>query len=283
MAAPASVPAPKRQNPGSRLVGDLLTLAVIFGLLGALYLLPADTSLSQIRESGRLTVCLPPHYPLLVTGDPERPGFDVELMQEIAARLEVRMVVSTHSAIGRDFNPRNWRVTRAQCQILAGGVVLSQGVRSFLDTVPTPLSTGWAIVAPQIPDSLAGTEIGIHAGLTGLDRIGLSRFLRQAGTQARIINSSDALERSLASGELDAGISEALTASRIASGNDWQVLWMPEPIERYQLGLGLWRGDLTLLQAVERIMDDLRREGVMDELVARYEIFPIVGTFGDRP
>ena len=98
-------------------------LAGVFGLLGAVYLLPPDTALRQVRAAGTLRVCLPSSYPPLVTGDPRAPGIDVELLRLIAQKLGLGLVTVTNPAMGRDFNPRSWRVTRAQCEVLAGGVV----------------------------------------------------------------------------------------------------------------------------------------------------------------
>ena len=71
---------------------DVVTFAGVFGLLGAVYLLPPDTALRQVRAAGALRVCLPPSYPPLVTGDPAAPGIDVELLQAIARDLGVRLV-----------------------------------------------------------------------------------------------------------------------------------------------------------------------------------------------
>lgn len=272
----ASSRSPSRPRP--RLWGDLVTLVVIFGLLSLVYLLPADTSLSQVQANGRIVACLPNAFPPLVTRDAEQPGYDVELLTAIAGKLGVRFASNTNSAMGRDFNPRNWRVNRAQCQLLAGGVVLSPSVRSFLDTVPTPLGTGWAVVSPDGLDTLEGRQIGFFAGLTGLDRIGLGRYLRQQGLQARVVQSIAELEEGLASGTLDAGISEVLTAQQLAGANDWSVQSMPDNLERYQLGIGLWRGDMTLLRAVEDALADLESEGFFDALAEKYDIAPIEGT-----
>ena len=86
---------------------------LIFGLLGAVYLLPPDTSLGEVRKAGVLRACMPSLYPPLVTGDRAAPGIDVELLEALAKGLGVRLVVTANPAIGQDFNPRNWRVTRA--------------------------------------------------------------------------------------------------------------------------------------------------------------------------
>ncbi len=264
-------------------VSDVLTVGVIFGLLLAVYLLPPDTSRAEVDRAGVLRVCVPSDYPPLVAADPAKPGFDVELVTEIAKRMDVRLALNVNSAIGRDFNPRNWRVTRAQCQVLAGGVVTSTTTRSFLDTTPTQLETGWAMVAATVPTSLAGQTIGVYAGLTGLDRLGLSRYLREQGAHLTVVDSASALADGIRAGNFAAGISEALTAGQVAATNSWTIAWLPPPIERYPLALGLWKGDLTLKRAMSAILADLEREGFLAALAARYQIVPIATTFAPAP
>lgn len=267
--------------PSPRRFGGLVTLVVAFGLLGAVYLLPPDTSLSQVQKSGRLVACMPERYGPLVTGDAAAPGFDVELLKSIADRMGVNFFVNTNSAIGRDFNPANWRVNRAQCQVLAGGVVVSKEVRSFLDTLPTPLSTGWAVVSRTPIESLEGAEIGFFSGLTGLDRTSLARYLRTAGIKAHLVDSIQDLEAELAAGTIEAGISEAIVASQLGGSNSWTVQWMPETFERFPLGLGLWRGDLTLQRAIGDALSSLEAEGLVAALMTKYKITPIERTLGE--
>src|SRR5215470_6906089 len=126
---------------------DIVSFAGVFGLLGAVYLLPPDTAFRNVRAAGMLRACMPPYYPPLITGDPAAPGIDVELLQAIAHDIGVRLATVANPLMGRDFNPRAWRITRAQCEVFAGGVVGSATTRSFLDTTPTYATTGWAMLA----------------------------------------------------------------------------------------------------------------------------------------
>ncbi len=123
--------------------------------------------------------------------------------------------------------------------------------------------------------------VGFFSGLTGLDRIGLGRYLRQANAEVRLVETVDALEAGIESGEFQAGVTEALGARQLAGKHDWTAQWMPAPIERHQLGLGIWRGDLTLLQAIEGVMGQLTSEGFLDELLEKYQIAPMAGTLGE--
>jgi ABC-type amino acid transport substrate-binding protein len=182
--------------------------------------------------------------------------------------------------MGRDFNPRTWNVTRAQCQMLAGGVVASDATRAFLDTTPPHLETGWALVAAQLPGRLEGMKVGVYTGLAGLDRLGLSRFLRDAKAHVEIMPSAEALTDALKSGAIDAGISEALMARQIAGTLGMQVAWLPPPLARYPVAFGLWKGDLTLKRRLTAVIGELEAEGLTHELARRYRIAPIEATVG---
>ncbi|MGD9739776.1 MAG: substrate-binding periplasmic protein [Bauldia sp.] len=251
-----------------------MSALVIAGLVGAVYLLPPDTSLALIRESGVLRTCVPPDYPPLVQNDPAAPGYDVELLTEIGRRLDLRVSFVGNAAMVRDFNPRSWGITRAQCQVLAG-VVVSPTTLSFLDASPPYLETGWAILSPAPLETLSGQTIGVYAGLSGLDRLGLSAFLRGAGASASIVTSPAALLAGIAEGRFTAGIAEALTAQTMGRTEDWTVAWIPEGPLRYALALGLWKGDLTLKRAVTAVLEDLREEGFLDGLAEKYGIADI--------
>jgi polar amino acid transport system substrate-binding protein/cystine transport system substrate-binding protein/membrane-bound lytic murein transglycosylase F len=261
-----------------RWAADVITIAAIAALFGALYLLPPDASLAQMKKAGILRICMPTLYPPLVTGKPNAPGFDVEFAQAIAKRLDTRLVVNTNSMMGRDFNPRNWNVTRAQCEVLGGGVVVSDLTRSFLDTTPPHLQTGWALVSSKPPTGLQDLKVGFYAGLVGLDRIALSRVLQAQKARVEIMTSVEALTDALRSKRIDAGVSEALTARQMAGILGAQVAWFPEPLARYPVAFGLWKGDLTLKRRLVEIIDALDREGLTRELAHQYRIAPIETT-----
>jgi len=254
-------------------VRDLLSVGVVVGLLSAVYLLPPDTSLREIKAAGTLRVCTPPEYPPLVVRDPARPGVDVEILQEIAARMGVRLTFSTNAAMARDFNPRNWRVSRAHCQMIAGGVTATTTTRNFIDTTPPHLETGWVVVVPgELPPGLRGMRVAFYAGISGLNRVALSRALREQGAQVTVIDSARDLVAGLRNGRYDAGVVESLTGSQLAAQHDLTIAWISGASERAPVAFGLWKGDLTLKREVVRILRDLDREGVLDRIPRLYGI-----------
>lgn len=252
------------------ILGEYGWIGLVLALLGAVTLLPPDASLAQIRADGALRVCVPQSYPPLVTGDPARPGIDIEILRHIAEGMKVRLVVSESQAMGRDFNPRNWSITRAQCQVLAGGVVASSLTRSFLETSPSYAETGWALIAPGPIGDLAGRTIGVHAGGAGLDRLALSAYLRARQARVVIAPTPEAMIEGLAAGRFEAAISEALLARGLVAERGWRVELLGDPLPRYPLALGLWKGDLTLKREITSQLARLDRDGVLKVILARY-------------
>jgi ABC-type amino acid transport substrate-binding protein len=255
------------------LVGNwrtILSYVLIFGLLGAVSFLPPDTSLGEVRAAGALRACVPTAYPPLVTGDAAAPGIDIELLRAIAANMGVRLVISSSAAMGRDFNPRNWHITRAQCDVLAGGVVASTQTRSFLETSPPYAETRWAFVSPQPIGAIAGRRAGVLVGISGLDRLALSRHLREQNVEVTIVTNAVDLVRGLRDGKFDFAVTEALLADEIAAKEGWTVTWAPPPLARYPVVLGLWKGDLTLKRAIVASLEKLERNGEVAKIKARY-------------
>jgi polar amino acid transport system substrate-binding protein/cystine transport system substrate-binding protein/membrane-bound lytic murein transglycosylase F len=253
----------------ARIGRDLFPIAIVLGLLAAVYLLPPDRSLAEIREQGALRICVPPAYPPLVTGDAGAPGIDVELLRAIAADIGVSAAFNQNIAMGRDFNPRGWRLTRAQCQVIAGGVVDSPTTRSFLDVTSPYAETGWAAVTTGPFAPLAGHKVAVFVGVSGLDRLGLSAYLRRAKVKATIVTSLDDLTAGLAAGDFDAALTERLLAAWIAGRHDWQATPLTE-LEQYPVAFGLWKGDLTLKRAIGASLARLSRSGQTQAILERY-------------
>jgi ABC-type amino acid transport substrate-binding protein len=253
-----------------------------WALLGALViplllvnLLPPDTSLQQVRQEGVLAVCVPQDYPPLSTPEKSQRGIDVELVQVIAQQMGLRLKLNPNAAMGRDINPRNWRVTRSQCQVLAGGVVDSEVTRGFLERSPAYLETGWALIYPQTVTSLRGQRVGFYGGISGLDRIALGQFLRAQGAEVVNVASEAAFEAELEAGRFAAGVGESLLLRALGGKNGWKVEWLPEELGRYPLVLGLWKGDLTLKRALVEAIHIAQSSGKLEQILSRYKLAEI--------
>ena len=249
---------------------ELSGVAIVLVLLLLVSFLPPDTSLSEVEASHALRACVPTAYPPLVTGDPARPGVDVEILQAVARYIGVELVLNPSYAIGQDFNPANWDINRGKCAILAGGVVDTTLTRSFLDTGPPYAEMGWAVLAPAALKDVKGRTFGVLTILSGLDRIGLASYLRSQGATVRVVRDAPALVAGIASGMFDGGVTESLIAAQLAADNKWWFAFAPPVLPRYNLVFGLWKGDLTLKRKVVGAFHQLESDGTIAATLKRY-------------
>jgi len=266
-----------RRHPWLRSAANIGLIAV---LLVAVSFLPPDNSLAEVRQTGALKLCVPESYPPLVLADPEMPGFDVELARLVAEEIGVRLAVNVMPSIGRDFNPRNWGLTRAQCNMTAGGVADTVQTRNFLQTLPTPAETGWVGISIDGAMPAAGATWAVWPGTSGLDRLALSGWLRESGVRARLVRSPQELVQLLASGEVSGAIMERFASTAIEFGNNsYQLFWLPQDrFPRFRMAFGLWKGDQTLYRAVREAMQKLDRSGAVYFIGSRYGLGQQIGS-----
>ncbi len=259
----------------AKLRRDLLGSLAVLTPLAAIYLLPPDTSLAEVRQAGALTACLPDRYPPLVTGDAARLGLEIELLRALAGELNLTLETRSKPAMIRDFNPRDWRLTRAECAVIGGGVVGSATTRAFLDTTPSYADSGWALIARDPGADLAGQPVGVLASLATLDRVALASDLRARSAEIVLVASADELVAGLAAHRFAAGVTERLLAESLTLPPDLRIAPMPGTLGHAPLVLGLWKGDLTLKRAITGAFDSLDKNGTLAAMRARYGVTPL--------
>ncbi len=259
---------------------DLIALGVMMALLGGATMLQPDTSLQLVQEAGVLRVCVPQSFPPLVNDNRTNPGFDISILEEIAKRSGLRLSTNVSATMGRDFNPANWRITRAQCEVVAGGVVTSRMTRSFLETIDTGIENGWVMISKGAAPA-KGARVGVYPGFAGLDRLKLSAWLREAGLQISLASSPEELSQGLKSGQFEAAVASSLDALQVVNATPgFSTNWLPESLGRFAFGLGLWKGDVTLKRRVLSAWRAMEQDGFVARQKQRYGLIDMTKTAG---
>ena len=261
-------------RPKHRWRATAINLGIVAALLTGLSFLPPDTSLADRQSAGVLKLCVPPSFPPLVTGEEGAPGYDVELAGAIAAALDLKLSLNVLPSIGQDYNPRNWFLTRAQCDIVGGGVADTAQTRSFMQTVPTQARTGWIGISQTGTMPPAGSVVAVLPGTSGLNRLVLSGWLRQQQLRAQLVRSPAELSRALTSGAAGAAVTERFLADGIdLDQTGLMPFWLEgEGFTSFPMGLGVWKGDQTLKRAIDAAVSDLEESGAMERLRERYGV-----------
>lgn len=222
-----------------------VNLAFILGLLALASLVPPDGSLSAVRDRGVLRVCTP------VQGLTEA---EAARLDAFAAAIPARLALEPLASIGADANPRNWRITRAQCDMIAGGLADTAAVRSFLTVVPIGVTTGWAVWPGPLEDC---RQAAVWPGASGLSRVALSGFLRGRGLPAGLAADLPAAIAQAGAGQGICAVAPLPDLARHLPPQAAPYLLDVPGATAASLGFGFWKGDATLARRMRAGMQDL--------------------------
>ncbi|HVL99430.1 MAG TPA: basic amino acid ABC transporter substrate-binding protein [Egibacteraceae bacterium] len=219
-----------------------------------------------LAEPGVLLVGSDLNFPPFefVEGGEER-GFDIELMNEIGARLgvEVTYVDANFDTIfqqlaGGDFDA-----------IISAITITEERARTVAFTDPYFEATQ-ALVVPEdsaiaSTEDLAGQEVGAQAGTTGLD------YARENFTESTITEFPDypAAFASLETGGIDAVLADLPAAVEAVADSD--ALEIIEEIDTdEQYGIGVQQDNDALLDAINEALAEIIADGTYERIFTEW-------------
>jgi polar amino acid transport system substrate-binding protein len=265
-----------RYDSGMRSIGlrmlDLLAVIVLLAYAWVAHYTQrgaADPVWTAIQQRGVLRVGTDPGFqPFAQERDGQFQGYDIDLVTELARRLNLRV-----EFVSVGYDALYDALSTRRVDLLAAALPLApeQGWRARFSTAY--LNAGQAIVArkgagiTQASD-LTGRTVGVVLGSEG-DTLArnLQRDLATMTVRSGFETTMDALA-ALATGELDAVITDTVSALSgeyaypslgIAHVLTFEPYVLAMPVEAYQLE-----------QAINRTLEDMRKDQVFDRLNARW-------------
>jgi len=242
----------------------LLALLVAFAAAPA----PART-LAEVQARGEISMCANPDALPHASNRVEVPGFQVEIGRALAAALGVRLEVA-------------WIIPRMRAGLVDCDMLLDTIVDPAVLRGPVKLSipyqkSGVALALRDGDDKLRGFQD------LGGRRVGVmvssvaSKLLNQRGAHTVPYAFESDMVEDLAKGELDAcAVSPASIAYYIRSHPGAHLRYVhaydDEPDLRWNLAVTLRRSDDALVEAVDRALEQLARDGSMASIYGRYGV-----------
>jgi hypothetical protein len=244
-------------------------LTVAFAILFGVSFLPSDESLTEIQQAARLTVCAPREMGPLVTRDREKPGFEIELLREAASRMGLTISVTQNAAMNREYNPGNWRISRANCRVLVGGIRDNIWSRSLLELTDPYLASEWTWVhkgnVKWPPESTAFVP-----GTFALDRVELAQSLIKQGVEAVPMQNIEDVTDAFAQNEITSVITESTIAAASFAAPEFSLNPVPNGPNPTGLSFGFWKGDTTLRREMNATLTTLKNDGTVRKLAEAY-------------
>jgi polar amino acid transport system substrate-binding protein len=226
----------------------------------------------ELIADGQLTVCSDLPYGQFEYEDPSAPsgyaGFDIDLVQEIADRLDLSLevIVTSFDAI-----ESGTAMAADQCDFAASAMTITEERAENIGFSDPYFETGQSLLLPEDSEfsSLAefSGELGVQAATTGS-----AYALENAPDGAEIVEMPDdpTLQQAIEAGTIQGILQDLETNTEIvAELEGYEIVEVYETGEEYGFGTRA-EGKEALLAAINEQLGAIRADGTYDEIFERY-------------
>lgn len=223
----------------------------------------ADGSIATVSD-GKLTVCTnPPFEPFELEKDGEIVGFDMSLMSEVAADLDLELAPL---ATGFDGIESGAALNASQCDVAASGLTITDERKANMDFSQPYFDADQGLLVAEGSDlstveSLAGKTIAVQVSSTG------ASWAEENGLEGVVFDDLGAQVQALQTGQVDAVVNDIASLSPFIS-DGFEVAANFSTGEQY--GFGVKKGNTALVNAIDTTLVRLETAGTYDELYTEW-------------
>ncbi|MCP4875267.1 MAG: amino acid ABC transporter substrate-binding protein [Gammaproteobacteria bacterium] len=247
----------------SRKTIHIVLLAMVQFLLVPITGKAAD--LAEIRDRGTLIVGMDPPYGIMEFYDTDKnlTGIDVDLSRAIGKSLNVSVKFKT-----MPFAHLFDAVDSGKIDIIVSAVSITQERQQTILFSAPYLDASLSAIAREDNDAIVTIDdakngkVGVLKGTVGEKFARESPVFEQA-TVVSFMNNDDRM-KSLMDGSIDLALAHFLTPGA------YPVKTLSEPLQRAYYGVATKLGNMALMNHIDRILRDMKREGTLRIIQAKY-------------
>ncbi|TBH21755.1 ABC transporter substrate-binding protein [Thermus thermamylovorans] len=224
--------------------------------------------LDQIRRSGEIRIGTEGEFPPFNFFDErgQLAGFEIDLGNALAARLNLRP-----QWVAQPFDTLLIQLGQGRFDFVIASHGITEERARAVDFTNPHYCTGGVIVSrrggPRTARDLQGRVVGVQLGTTYMEAAQRIPGVRQVRTYPR---DPDALQDLLA-GRLDAWITDRFVAKEaIRERRLENTLQLGELVFQERVAMAVAKGNRTVLEALNRALADLMRDGTYAQLSQRW-------------
>jgi polar amino acid transport system substrate-binding protein len=219
-------------------------------------------------NAGQLTVCSDlPYPPFDIQKGSTYTGFDLDLMEQIAKGIGVKMQVQD---TGFDALQSGLTLNAGQCDIAASAMTITADREKNLDFSKPYYNSQQSLLVPdgsdiKSIDDLVGKKVGVQQGTTGE-----SYTEENAPKGAQIVSfpSDGEMYQAIKAGQVDALLQDLPVNLVHQQDGGFTIVEQYSTGEQY--GFAVKQGNTELLNAVNEQLSKLRSNGTYDKLYNKY-------------
>lgn len=236
-----------------------------------------DGSLARIQEAGTLRVCAVDGLLPYSSSDPSTPGFEVEIAQALAEKLNVK---AEH--VWGSWDGLIPQLTSKQCDAIVNGLFITEERQKTVTFAGVEYASGETILVPRSDDStkslddLKDKKVGVLSGSVTADVLEAAGL----GDNLQIYPDQNTIILELNNGRIDAAFLEAPSAAWALKQDESLNIKLVEeyvPDERFDAGVAVRKEDQDLAAAIGSALAEMRSDGTIEGILNEYGVpfFPV--------
>ncbi len=232
----------------------------------------ADASLQKVKSKGKLVMGLDDAFPPMGFRDEDNEivGYDVDLAQEVAKRLGVKLVPQPI-----DWNAKEQELdTGAIDCIWNGFTITEERQRVVLFTKPYLRNAQVVVVKKGAPfttlASLKGKKVGLQAGSSAAGALEGAKAFRASLKQVVEFKDNLTALMDLEVGGVDAVVMDLILANDNIKRSGKPYVILKETLAPEVFGVGFRRNDAALRDAVQAALEAMARDGTIARLSTKW-------------
>jgi polar amino acid transport system substrate-binding protein len=232
-----------------------------------------DAADLALIDDGVLTVCSDLPYAVFEFEDADAPsgysGFDIDLVQEMADRLELdlEVIVTSFDAI-----ESGAAMAADQCDLAASAMTITEERAANIAFSDPYFETGQSLLVPTGSDAttladFGGLTLGVQGATTGED---YATENAPEGTEIVGMPDDPTLRQAIEGGTIQGILQDFDTNLTITDELEgYEIAEVYDTGEEYGFGMKV-EGQEALLEQVNELLADMRGDGTYDEIHSRY-------------
>lgn len=225
---------------------------------------------ADVIKSGTLSVCsdvpYPPFEDFDKSSDSGYKGFDVDIVSEIAERLDLELAIQDSSF---DALQSGQSLNAGSCDLVASAMTITEDREKNLDFSDGYYDSQQSLLVASDSDiagidDLDGVKVGVQQGTTG------KTYTEQNAAGAEIVTfPSDAeMFQAIKAGQVEALLQDLPVNLDHATDGAYKVVETYETDEQY--GFAIKQGNTQLVEDVNEALSEMRDDGTYEEIYNKY-------------
>lgn len=247
--------------------------ALLLGACGSTEEKEATNALEQVQKDGELTVGIMGTYaPYNYMGsDNEYTGFDVEIAEEVAKRLDVKA-----KFVAQDFSGLIPGLQKGKFDILVSQVTITDERKEQVNFTEPYITNNVKIIVKEdnntikTAEDFKGKTVGVGLGTN--DETYLRTDLMEQVGKFKINTYDDVVTtlKDLDAGRIDATINNAYALQPVVEKNGYKIKTVGEALKSDKAAIAVAKGEDELTDEINTALDAMEKDGTYTEIFEKW-------------